>query len=86
MKRKCRTPGATFSIAVHGGGSGVFVMVNLPFPIGGDAAAVRKLKRRLHDGVEGALAETFTFGSCTQRIYGDRRGPRTMTWKKAGTL
>jgi len=81
-RSECKTPGTTFSIAVHNGGSGVCVMVNLPNPISEDATTIRKLKRRLHDGVEAALANTFKFGCYRQRVSKGLRGRPIMVLRE----
>lgn len=62
--RKCKTPGARYSIAVHAGSKSVNVFISLPEVIVLTDKQTKDLKRRLHDGVEKALADTFKFGWC----------------------
>jgi hypothetical protein len=78
VSRKCKTPGTTFSIAVHAGGSGIGLMINLPHPIRADQKTIRTIKRRLHDAIESVLAETFKFNGYSQLCVGDRRTPPAM--------
>jgi hypothetical protein len=56
-------------------------MVNLPFPVRADAATMRRLKRRLHDAVEGVLDQVFIFDGYSMGVYGARRTPPTMILK-----
>jgi hypothetical protein len=69
---KCKTPGATYTIVIHNGGCAVTAMVTLPDTIALDAEATRRLKRKVHDAFEGALADFFKFGTVRASLVRSR--------------
>jgi hypothetical protein len=69
MTRKCKTDGTHYSINVDNGTQSIGILISLPYRMSLTTAQAKLLRKRMHDALESALAETFKFGGWSERFY-----------------
>lgn len=59
---KCKTDGAHYSINIDNGTPAIGILVTVPYRMRLTVPEESLLRKRLHDAIEAALAQTFKFG------------------------
>ncbi len=59
--RKCKTDGTHFSINIDNGTPAIGILISTPYRMALTSAELKVFRKRIHDALEGALAETFDF-------------------------
>lgn len=58
---KCKTDGTHFSINIDNGTPAIGILISTPYRMAFSPAELKRFRKRIHDALEGALAETFDF-------------------------